>query len=114
VHLDPTALADLEERLSKLYDQLDKLRAAQEGIIPRKGESTQVRDIERLANRCIDALQLYSTLLKYSRQYEETTQMSMADAPGRLRGHDSDERVLLVAKAALRNALVSLGLAGRT
>ena len=60
VHLDETVLAELEERMSKLYDLLDKLRPAQIGIIGRKSESTQAGDVEKCANRCIDSLQLYS------------------------------------------------------
>ena len=107
--LDRTALADLEEQVSNLYRLLDKLRAAQEGVTVRKGEIMQANEIERRADRCIDAIQLYSTLLKYKRQYEEATEMNMVDTPGRMRGHDRDTKVLIAARNGLRSALSSLG-----
>jgi hypothetical protein len=107
--LETVALADLEEQLSKLYKLLEKLRAAQKGIRVRKGEIMQANEIEKRADRCIDAIQLYSTLLKYKRQYEEAAEMSIIDTPGRMRGHGSDIRVLIAAKNGLRSALSSLG-----
>jgi hypothetical protein len=77
------------------------------------GEVAQLNDIERSANMCIDALQLYMTLLGYT-EPDDMSQIGVTNVPGRLGERASDEVVLLQAKAALRNALIRLTKAGQS
>jgi hypothetical protein len=108
-HPDRKVLAQLNDRLNGLYELLDELRAAQRGFTPRPDEAVQAQDIEEHANRCTDALLFYTTLLEYARPDDSSIQIDAAEPPGRLVDRAKDERVLIAAKARLRDALVRLG-----
>jgi hypothetical protein len=97
----------LHDRYSvEFTDKLDELRTAQ-----RAGASadqiTQVSNIEKRANICTDALQLYLALLKFA-QPPETLQVGEASVLGGVGNRASDELWLIKAKNALRNALAWL------
>jgi hypothetical protein len=110
-HASDETLTTLKDRLGKIYEYLDKLRSAQRPNVTPSGEAGQLSDIERRANTCIDALQLYTTLLGYT-EPDDISQVGVVNAPGRLGERASDEVILLQAKAALRNALIRLTKAG--
>jgi hypothetical protein len=105
-------LAALKDRLKKLYQLLDELRTAQRAEAS-ADDIAQVGDIEKRANMCTDALQLYLALLKFA-QPPETLQIGEANVPGGLGNRASDELWLIKAKVALRNALARLAEAVQT
>jgi hypothetical protein len=112
-HTNDAALATLKERLGMIYKSLDKLRSVQRPNVAPGGEAAQLNDIERRTNICIDALQLYMTLLGYT-EPDDMSQIGVTVVSGRLRERASDVVVLLQAKAALRNALIRLTKAGQS
>jgi hypothetical protein len=112
-HANDAALATLKERLGMIYQSLDKLRSAQRPNVTPGGEAAQLNDIERRANMCIDALQLYMTLLGHT-EPDDMSQIGVTNVPGSLRERASDVVVLLQAKAALRSSLIRLTKAGQS
>lgn len=106
-HPTQQSLTALQDQVKDLFRLLDELRANPEPAADRRAGAAQLGDIEKRANMCMDILQYYKTLLNLAAP-PDVIQIGSTGSPGDLGDHARDERVLLQAKAALRNALARL------
>jgi tetratricopeptide (TPR) repeat protein len=111
-NLDLITLAAIKDKLHDFYAQLDELRKAQLAAPRRNAEIAQAGNMELQANKCADALQLYMKLVEYDNSADDYPQAGVTGGPGSLSHRETDEVVLVRAKAGLRNALIRLGKAG--
>lgn len=108
-HPNRTVLTQLKGRLHGLYKLFDELHATQRGSTAQSNEILQAEEIEKLTNRCSDALLYYMTLLEYARPADGPIQIETNEPPGRLTDRAKDESVLIDAKRKLHDALLRLG-----